>query len=311
MAVLTETQPRAAPGPAVRRGPSRRAAGARRNLTAYALMAGGLVCFGLFAWYPTVRAFALAFQEADFGGGSQWVGLANFERLIADPEFAQAWVNTGLFTGMALLIGFAVPFVLAVLINELRHAKGMFRLLVYLPVMVPPAVTALLWNWFYDPGPGLFNSVLRALDLPTSAWTDSTSTSLLSLVLVATWANLGGATLIYLAALQSIPGELYESAELDGAGLFRRLWHVTLPQTRFVILVLLLLQIVATMQEFTYPFIMTGGGPGDSTITVLYLIYKYAFVYGDFGAACALTAMLFVVLGTFSAGYLWLTRGAD
>jgi multiple sugar transport system permease protein len=111
--------------------------------------------------------------------------------------------------------------------------------------------------------------------------------------------------------LQSIPTELYEAAELDGANILQRVRHVTVPQTRYVMLLLLLLQIIATMQEFTTPFIMTGGGPQDATVTVLYLIYKYAFVYFDYGTACALTIMLFVFLGIFSALYLRLTRNAD
>lgn len=169
-------------------------------------------------------------------------------------------------------------------------------------------VTALLWKWFYDPGAGLANETLRFLHLPTSNWSNGTDTALISLVIVATWANLGGTVLIYLAALQSIPGELYEAAELDGASLLQRVRYVTIPQTRFVILMLMLLQIIATMQVFTEPFVITGGGPESATVTVLYLIYKYAFLYNDFGGACALSVMLLVLLGVFSALYLRLTR---
>jgi multiple sugar transport system permease protein len=278
------------------------------NLVAYAFLSGGLLCFALFSWYPAIRSVVLSFQQNDFVEPGTWVGLSNFRHLFSDPEFGAAWRNTFEFTGLALVIGFTVPFALAVLLNEMRHAKAFFRLAVYLPVMIPPVVTALLWKWFYDPGPGLFNEVLRALHLPTSSWTNSTSTAMVSLVLVSTWANMGGTVLIYLAALQGIPGELYEAAELDGASLWQRIRHVTIPQTRFVMLMLLLLQIVATMQVFTEPYVMTGGGPQDATITVLYLIYKYAFVYFDYGTACALSVMLLAFLGVFSALYLRLTR---
>jgi multiple sugar transport system permease protein len=121
---------------------------------------------------------------------------------------------------------------------------------------------------------------------------------------------MGSSTLIYLAALQAIPGELYEAAELDGANLWRRIWHVTVPQTRFVLAVMLLLQVVATMQVFTEPYVMTGGGPEDSTVTVLLLLYRYAFVYNDFGTASAMSVLLFIVLGAFSAVYLRLTSRA-
>jgi multiple sugar transport system permease protein len=278
------------------------------NLTAYGFLCAALVVFALFSWYPIVRGVLLSFQQVNFVTDPVWVGWQNFETLFADPLFLLAWRNTLLFTGLALIIGFAVPFAVAVVLNELRHAKPYFRMVVYLPVMLPPVVVAILWKWFYDPGPGLFNSALRLFGLPELAWLNDSSTSMLSLVIVATWASMGSATLIYLAALATIPGELYEAAELDGANLWQRLRHITIPQTRFVLLVMLLMQIVATMQVFTEPYIMTGGGPEDSTVTVLLLLYRYAFVYNDFGTASAMSLLLFVVLGAFSALYLRLTR---
>ncbi|MEU6201180.1 sugar ABC transporter permease [Streptomyces sp. NPDC047061] len=287
----------------------------RRRITdqvrAYGFLLGGLICFALFSWYPAIRAVVISFQKYTPGSSAEWVGTANFTRVLHDPEFSAAWRNTLTFTLLALLIGFAIPFVLALVLNELRHAKAFFRVVVYLPVMIPPVVSALLWKWFYDPGAGLANETLRFLHLPTSNWTNGTGTALISLVIVATWANMGGTVLIYLAALQSIPGELYEAAELDGANLLQRIRHVTIPQTRFVILMLMLLQIIATMQVFTEPFVITGGGPENATVTVLYLIYKYAFLYNDFGGACALSVMLLVLLGIFSAGYLRLTRSGE
>ncbi|MFF9018641.1 carbohydrate ABC transporter permease [Streptomyces eurythermus] len=295
--------PLPAPAPAGRR--RRRLADQAR---AYAFLLGGLLCFALFSWYPAIRAVVISFQRYTPGSPPEWAGTANFTRVLDDPEFADAWRNTLTFTLLALLIGFAVPFVLALVLNELRHAKSFFHVVVYLPVMIPPVVSALLWKWFYDPGAGLANEALRLLHLPTSNWTNGNDTALVSLVLVATWANMGGTVLIYLAALRSIPGELYEAAELDGANLLQRVRHVTIPQTRFVILMLMLLQIIATMQVFTEPFVITGGGPENSTVTVLYLIYKYAFLYNDFGGACALSVMLLVLLGAFSALYLRLTR---
>ena len=283
----------------------------RRHVTAYGFLSAALVVFAMFSWYPIVRGVVLSFQQVNFVTSPDWVGWENFERLFADPLFGVAWRNTLYFTLLALVLGFGVPFLTAVVLNELRHAKGYFRLLVYLPVMLPPVVTALLWKWFYDPGPGLFNSVLRGLGLPTSQWLDSADTSMISLVLVITWANMGSATLIYLAALQTIPGELYEAADLDGAGIVKKVWHITIPQTKCVILMLLLLQVVATMQIFTEPFIMTGGGPEESTVTVLLLLYRYAFYYNDFGTASALSLILFAVLGVFSFLYFKITRKSD
>ncbi|GAB2853237.1 sugar ABC transporter permease [Actinocorallia aurea] len=280
----------------------------RRNLTAYGFLSGALICFAFFSWYPMVRGFVLSLQHSNFVDPPEWVGLDNYRTVFADPVFQTAWVNTLVYTLLALLCGYVVPFVVALVLNELRHARGYLRFVVYLPVMLPPAVAVLLFKWFYDPGPGLFNQVLGLVGLPGLSWLDSSSTALVSLVLVSTWMNLGTGTLIYLAALQTVPGELYEAAELDGAGFFRRIWHVTVPQTRLILLVMLLLQIIATMQVFIEPYLLTGGGPEDATMSVVYLMYQYAFVYDDFGAGSALGVMLMLVLLVFSAAYLRFSR---
>ena len=281
------------------------------NLQAYVFLVAAILCFAAFSWYPLARGILLSFQQDNFVTPPQWVGLANFRALLDDPLFFTAWRNTLQFTGLALVLGYAVPFAVAVVVNELRHLRGFFRIAVYLPVMLPPIVTVLLWKYFYDPGPGLFNTVLRDLHLPASQWTQSPRTAMISLVLVSTWANMGGATIMYLAGLASIPGELYEAAELDGASVWQRVRHVTMPQMRFLLLVLLLLQIVATMQVFIEPYQLTGT-TDPSTITVMVLIYRYAFVVNnDFGLAAAMSVLLFVVLGAFSAVYLRMTRGTN
>jgi len=278
------------------------------NLMAYAFMAAGILCFAFFSWYPLVKGIVLSFQQDNFVIPPYWVGLENYRALFDDPLFWTAWKNTVYFTGLALVFGFALPFVIAVLLNEFRHLTGFFRVLVYLPVMLPPVVSVLLWRYFYDPGQGLFNAILGGLSLPTSQWVQGSSTAMISLVLVSTWANMGGATLMYLAALQGIPGDLYEAAELDGASVWQRLKHVTVPQMRFIMLVLLLLQIIATMQVFIEPFLLTGTSSPD-TVTVMVLVYRYAFtVNNDFGLAAAMSVLLFLVLGAFSALYLRLTR---
>ncbi|MET9532127.1 MULTISPECIES: sugar ABC transporter permease [unclassified Streptomyces] len=283
----------------------------RRNLSAHGFLIGAVLCFAFFSWYPMVREFLLAFQK-NAAGRTTWVGLDNLDYVFHDPAFWQAWRNTLLFTGLALVLGFLVPFVIAIVINEFRHAQGYLRLLVYLPVMLPPVASVLLFKYFYDPGYGLFNGILHFLHLPEQQWLQSTSTSMLSVVIASTWMNMGGATLIYLAALQGIPGELYEAAELDGAGILRKIWHVTVPQTRLILSLLLLMQIIATMQVFTEPFLLTNGaGPEGSTTTVVYLIYQYAFNFNNYGAAAALGLVLLVLLAGFSAAYVRLSRDSE
>lgn len=281
---------------------------ARRNLTGWVFLAGGVLCFCLFSWYPMLRELVMSFQRTSYGVTS-WAGLANYSRVVQDPDFWKAWRNTGEFTGLALVIGFALPFLVAVVLNELRHAKGFLRALVYLPVMLPPASALLLFKYAYDPGNGLFNSVLHVLHLPTSQWLQSTAMAMPSLVIASTWMNMGGAVLIYLAALQGIPGELYEAAELDGASLWGRFRHVTIPQCRLVLSMMLMLQIVATMQMFVEAFLLTNGtGPEGATITVVYLIYQHAFNLNDLGGASALGVILLLVLAGFSAVYARIDR---
>jgi multiple sugar transport system permease protein len=258
-----------------------------------------------------VREFFLAFQTTENGEVS-WVGLDNLATVFNDPAFWQAWRNTLLFTALALLLGFAVPFLVAIVINEFHHGQGYLRLLVYLPVMLPPVASVLLFQYLYDPGYGLLNELLRLLHLPEQQWLQDPDLAMLSIVVASTWMNMGGATLIYLAALQGIPGELYEAAELDGAGLFRKIWHVTVPQTRLVLSLMLLMQVIATMQVFVEPFLLTGGaGPEGSTTTVVHLIYQYAFNFNDYGAAAALGLLLLVLLAGFSAAYVRLSRAQD
>jgi multiple sugar transport system permease protein len=290
----------------------------RRNGSAYGFLAGAIICFAFFSWYPIVREVLLSFQRSQ-DGVTVWAGLKNYDRIFADPQFWQAWRNTLEFTVLALILGYAVPFGVAILLNELRHARGYLRVLVYLPVMLPPASALLLFAYFYDPTYGLFNHILSTLHLPTSQWVQSPdttipTTAMISVVIAATWMNMGGATLIYLAALQNIPGELYEAAEIDGAGLLSRIWHVTIPQTRPILQMLLALQIVATMQMFVEAFILTNGGSGPTTVSVVNLIYQYAFAFSsasNYNSAAALGVVLMLVLAVFSGAYLWLSRSHD
>jgi multiple sugar transport system permease protein len=304
------------------RGNRRLIVAARRNATAWSFLLGAVLCFAFFSWYPMLREIVMSFQGRRLSTTglpvTTWVGLANYRRIFHDPTFWLAWRNTLEFTLLALVFGYAVPFFTAILLNELRHAKGYLRCLVYLPVMLPPTSALLLFLYFYDPTYGLFNEILHALHLPVSQWTQSGGTgfvsmAMISVVIAATWMNMGGATLIYLAALQNIPGELYEAAELDGAGIVKKIRHVTIPQTKLILSMLLMLQIVATMQMFVEAFILTSGGEGvnNNTVTVVNLIYQYAFALSgasNYNSASALGVVLMCVLAAFSGGYLWLGR---
>ena len=282
------------------------------NLTGHGFLIGAVLCFAFFSWYPMVREFIMSLQHTH-RGVTTWVGWANYVRIWHDPSFAAAWRNTAWFTMLALVFGYSLPFIIAVVLNEFRHAQGYLRAVAYLPVMLPPASALLLFRYAYDPSDaGIFNYLLHTLHLPTSQWVQSKAMTVPSLVIASTWMNMGGSILIYLAALQNIPGELYEAAELDGASVVRRIWHVTIPQTRLILSLMFLLQVVATMQLFIEPLILAGGaGVQDSATSVVYLMYQHAFKQNDLGGAAALGVMLLVVLAGFSALYMRLSPKQD
>jgi multiple sugar transport system permease protein len=281
----------------------------RRNAAGFLFLLPALILFGFFVWYPIVYGFVLSFQNNGlFGGTTSWVGWHNFQRVLADTDFLRAWGNTLKYALYGLLIGYAIPVVLAITINEMRHGKAYFRLAFYLPVIIPPIVTVFLWKYMYTPDGGLLNGLLSLIRIGPQPWLQSPATAIPSLVVVTTWANAGGTVLIYLAALQSVPADLYEAAELDGASIWQRIWHVALPQIRNVMLILLLLQIIATLQIFIEPFALTQGGPNNATTTIVLVIYNYAFLNADIGAASALGVIFFVVLVAFSLGYFGVTR---
>jgi len=271
-----------------------------------------LLVFGLFSWFPIVRAVIMSFQETNLVSDPTFVGLDNFRQVLADPILWKAVRNTLYFAFLALLFGYPIPLVAAVLMREVRRAKGLYSALAYLPVVVPPVVAVLLWKFFYNASPtGVFNTILGWVGLGPYPWLQDASWAMPSLVLAATWAGAGGTIIIYLAALTSVPPELYDAAEVDGAGLWRKIWHVTLPQLRGVLFITLILQVIGTAQVFLEPYLFTGGGPNNATLTILLLIYRYAFqnsLGGDYGAATALSIMLAAVLAVFSVLYFRLTR---
>lgn len=302
---LASRPPRAIPE---RRTHSIKRAALGRHLTGYLFLLPALLVFTLFSWYPIFRGLVLSFQRVDLVNPPTWIGWDNFRLLLNDPLFLVAWKNTAQYALLALLLGYLVPFVLAVAINEARHFQAYFRLAFYLPVVLPPIVSIFLWQWIYDPGPGLANTILGWFGVEPQPWLQSPDTAMVSLVILSTWSYAGGTMLIYLAALQGIPASLYDAAEVDGASLWRRFLDITLPQMRFIMLITLILQIIGTMQVFTEPFVLTDGGPANATLTVMLLLYRYAFQYGNYGAASALGLILFVVLVALSSVYLWVTR---
>lgn len=271
-----------------------------------------LLTFTVFAWWPLVRAGVLSVQETNLVDAAEWIGLDNFRRVLDDPLLWTAIRNTAWFALLALVFGYPIPILLAVLMSEVRRWRGLYAGLAYLPVVVPPVASILLWRVFYDASPtGTFNTILGWVHLGPYPWFQDRTWAMPSIVLLSTWSNAGATVIIYLAALTGVRSELYEAAEVDGASLIRKVWHITLPQLRSVLFVTLILQLIGTFQVFTEPFLLTQGGPADATVTVLLLIFRYAFGTGgggDYGSAAALSLILAAFLAVFTAVYFRATR---
>jgi multiple sugar transport system permease protein len=282
------------------------------GLTTLVFLLPLLLVFGAFSWYPIVRTVTMSLQHTNLVQPAKWVGLQNFSTVIHDPLLPTAIRNTAEFAGLALLFGYPIPLAAAVLMSEVRRFRGLYSALAYLPVVIPPVVAVLLWKTFYDASSaGAFNTILGWIHLGPYPWLQDAHWAMPALVLEATWANAGATVIIYLAALTGVNRELYEAASVDGAGVWHKVWHVTLPQLRGVLLVTMILQILGTAQVFLEPYLFTSGGPNNSTTTVLLMIFNYAFgnsLGGNYGSATALSLMLAGFLALLSLVYLRATR---
>jgi multiple sugar transport system permease protein len=283
------------------------------GLSAVAFALPMLVIFTAFSWYPITRLVVLSLQSTNLVDPPSWVGLQNFRDVLSDPLFMTALRNTAYFAFLALIFGYPIPLVAAVLISESRRFRGAYSALAYLPVVIPPVVGVMLWKYvFYEPSSvGLFNTVLGWVHIGPYGWLQSPGTAMPALVVESTWANAGTTVIIYLAALMSVDRDLYDAASVDGAGLWRKIWHVTMPQIRGVLLLTLMLQIIGTAQVFLEPYLFTSGGPANATLTLLLLVYQYAFgnsIGVGFGQAAALSLMIAGFLAIFSLAFLRLTR---
>jgi putative chitobiose transport system permease protein len=269
------------------------------QLTPYLFLAPALLVLGIFFFWPLAHAVYLSFTNYQLGGVGTWIGLQHYGRLWHDPLFWQATGQTFLF-----LLGVVPPLVvlsliLAVVVN--RHVPGIrfFRAAYYLPVVVSMVVVGIAWRWLYAEQ-GLLNGMLEGLGLPSVGWLTSPDLAIWSVMAVTIWKGLGYYMVIYLAGLQTIPKELHEAAEIDGANALQAHWAITVPLMRPSIALVAIISSISALKVFTEIFVMTGGGPLNRTQTLVYYLYEQGFTNGDFGYACALGVVLFLLVLGFS-----------
>ena len=275
----------------------------RGGATSYLFVLPSVLFISVFVIVPIVGAFYYSFNNYDLLTAPEWSGLKNYQLIGKEPRFIPAIRNTIFFAFGTGPAGVITSLLLAVLVNRAIRGIYFFRAMFYMPVVSSFVSVSLIFLWMYEPQFGLANEILRAVDLPASKWLRGPETAMLAIVLMSIWKNMGLNMVIYLAGLQGIPPHLYEAAEIDGAGRLSQMFRITVPllapTTYFVVIV----YFIGALQMFVQVFIMACqdaqgncGGPLDSTITIVLLIYLEAFANLRMGFAAALSFILFTVI---------------
>ncbi|MEM7034408.1 MAG: sugar ABC transporter permease [Chloroflexota bacterium] len=267
-----------------------------RRLAAYLFILPSLLFLAVFVVYPILSAFYLSLHRYNLIQAPIWDGFNRYALLYEDARFFKAVGNTFMFAVMTVPVGTAISLLLAVLINQPLRAIYFFRTAYYLPVVTSFVAVSFIWLWIYEPQFGVLNQILEILGLPTFAWLRDPSTALLSIAILSVWKNAGYNMIIFLAGLQGIPTYLYEAAEIDGANAFQRFWHVTVPMLSPTTFFVFVVYFIGALQMFAQAWILTQGGPLDSTLTVVYLIYQNGFEFLKMGSASAMSVILFILI---------------
>jgi multiple sugar transport system permease protein len=266
----------------------------------FVFAAPAVLGFLLLKLLPILYSLYVAMTQWSGVGTATWVGLDNFTTIFfRDPLFWKSLQVTFYYTFLAVPASMAFALFLASLLNANIPGQGVFRTLFYIPSIVPIIATSVIWLWMFNPDFGLFNAALKPLGLPKLQYVFSASQAIPSLVFMSLW-SVGPMMIIFLAGLQDIPKDLYEAAQIDGAPAWRQLVHITLPMLTPTILFNLMISMVAALQTFVQPYIMTNGGPNNATNFFVFRIYQKAFQNSQMGYACALAWVLFVIICALS-----------
>lgn len=283
-----------------------------RDLFGWAIIAPSVVFFLVFNWQPLFSGIYLSFFKTKGYETVSFIGLGNYKDVMTDSVFLKALANTFSYSFWSLLIGFLLPVAAAVIINEMQLLQSFFKFSVYFPSMVPGMASLLMWKLVFDPGQGgLLNMLAAIAGLPAGGWLQEPHLTKMLIVITMTWGGFGGTTLIYIASLQGINSELYEASEIDGAGLFSKLWRITLPSIAGTMELMLIMQIIGVFQIMIEPFAMTDGGPNNASLSLMLQSYSYAFKYMQVGRSTAVGVIVFVMLVVPTAVYYKIQKNND
>ena len=271
--------------------------------------------YSVFLVYPVLAAFRLSFYESSGFGGDTFTGLSNYVRLAQDPRYLEALRNTTLYALASVFILSPLALLVAVTIRSFviptAAFKSFYRIVFFLPYITSFVVIALMFNLVFNNDFGLLNNALSALGLPTVDWLRDERVALLAIVLVGIWTFLGINALYFLTGLQNIPEEVIEAAAVDGANRAQTFWRVTLPLLRPVILFVIVQATIFSYQLFEIPFLLTNGGPSDSTLTLAIYLYEVGFREFDRGYASAIGYSIAIIAVVLAASQLLLARRFD
>lgn len=286
--------------------------GVRRKWSEHGLLfvAPFLLVYVLFLLWPLVLGLKMSFGGDNIAGGNTaFVGLDNYTEAFGDPEVWSTLWHTVWFTLLSTVPLVVLSLGLALLVHNLRFARWLWRLSFFAPFLLPSATVALIWVWIFQPGFGLADDWLRELGYDGQwLWLGDPDHAMFSIVVTTVWWTIGFNFLLYLAALQSIPEQLYEAASLDGAGPWRKLRDITLPMLRRTTLLIVVLQLLASLKVFDQIYLMTGGGPEFSTRPIVQYIYYTGFTGYRLGYASAISYIFFVIIVVVSLVHLRVTR---
>jgi multiple sugar transport system permease protein len=247
-----------------------------------------IVFFSMFVAYPLVFSFVLIFHRWNIVTPMEWIGLKNFARMFQDPLFFKAIGNTLVFLSMHIPLQIAVALGFALLLNSRIRFRGLFRSVYFFPVIVSGVVVTILWQQLYSYENGLLNNLLDAIGFGKVPWIVDPAFAMPSIAIMATWKNVGLYIVLFLVGLQTIPSYLYEAAEIDGATKSKQFLRITLPMLNPTIVVIFILSTIGGFSLFIEPYVMTGGGPMNSTLSAMLYIYNQAFNFSHMGYAAAL-----------------------